>query len=49
MDVTPELENICRTIAERVQQFMSGEENRKKFEAWYRERYGKEYMWQKPL
>lgn len=45
MNVTPELESVCRTIAERVQQFMLSEVNKKSFEAWYRERYGREYDW----
>lgn len=40
MEVTKELESVCRSIAARVQEFMKSEENRKKYEEWYRERYG---------
>lgn len=47
MKVTPELERICRTIARRVQDYMSDPQHRAEFEAWYLARYGKPYEWRK--
>lgn len=40
-DVQPQLETACLTIARLVQEYMSDPTNRAKYEAWYRDRYGR--------
>ena len=45
MEVTPELERVCKTIAKCVQRHMAQEENRRRFELWYEQTYGKKYEW----
>ena len=32
-------------IAQSVREYFKDEENRKKFEQWYEQRYGKKYQW----
>ena len=46
-NLKPELiEPFCNLIIDSLAEAFRKEENRKKFEAWYREKYGKEYVWQ---
>ena len=36
---------ICTILKKKVEDFFGDEENRRKFEEWYKEKYGKEYVW----
>lgn len=45
MEVTKEMETVCKTIAKCVQRYMANEENRRNFEIWYEQNYGKKYEW----
>lgn len=38
---------LCSVLADRVKEYFKDEENRKKFEIWYQEKYGKPYKWRK--
>ncbi len=38
---------LCSVLADRVKGYFKDEENRKKFEIWYQEKYGKPYEWRK--
>lgn len=37
--------NVARILAKTVTNYLKDPEHRKAFEAWYREKYGKEYVW----
>lgn len=45
----PGIENqfptFCTILARKVENYFQDKENRKKFEDWYRQKYGKEYVW----
>lgn len=36
---------FCDILMRKVSDYFKDEENRKKFEEWYRQKYGKEYEW----
>lgn len=36
---------FCDILVRKVREYFKDEENRKKFEEWYRQKYGKEYEW----
>lgn len=38
---------LCSVLADKVKEYFKDEENRKKFEIWYQEKYGKPYKWRK--
>lgn len=38
---------LCSVLADRVKEYFTTEENRKRFEVWYEEKYGKPYQWRK--
>ena len=38
---------FCTILAKKVEAYFQDEENRKRFEEWYRQKYGKEYDWRK--
>lgn len=40
---------LCSVLADRVKEYFKDEENRKKFEIWYQEKYGKPYKAFAPL
>jgi len=49
--VTPSLADLLREhplvyfLRQRVTEYYSDEANRKQFEEWYRQKYGKDYEW----
>ena len=36
---------ICPILKRKVEDYFRNEENKRKFEEWYRKKYGKEYQW----
>ena len=36
---------FCTILAKKVEEYFRDEEHRKRFEEWYRRKYGKEYEW----
>lgn len=46
-DIAPVLEEkfFCPTLMKKVKDYFKDEENRRKFENWYRNKYGKDYEW----
>ena len=38
---------FCTILAKKVEAYFQDEENRKRVEEWYRQKYGKEYDWRK--
>ena len=38
---------FCDILMRKVREHFQEDENKKKFEEWYREKYGKEYDWRK--
>lgn len=48
MQNTYEKNKLISLLQDRVQTYFQSKENRKKFEKWYKEKYGKQYKWGKP-
>ena len=44
-EVQGQAKALSLLIAQYVREYFKDEENRKKFEQWYEQRYGKEYQW----
>lgn len=38
---------LCSVLVDKVKEYFTNEENRKKFELWYEQKYGKPYEWRK--
>lgn len=36
---------FCTILARKVEAYFQDEENRKRFEEWYKKKYGKDYEW----
>lgn len=36
---------ICTILKSKVEDYFRDEENRRRFEEWYKDKYGKEYVW----
>lgn len=47
MQNTYEESKLIGLLQDRVQTYFQNKENRKKFEKWYKEKYGKPYKWRK--
>ena len=45
MNVSVEESALCALLVQRVKEYFQNESNRKEFEAWYKQKYGKEYEW----
>lgn len=45
MGEQPNWMNLAKVLAEKVTLSLRDEKNRKDFEAWYKARYGKDYVW----
>ena len=44
-EVQGQAKALSLLIAQSVREYFKDEENRKKFEQWYEQRYGKKYQW----
>lgn len=45
-EVQAQAKALSLLIAQSVRDYFRDEENRKKFEEWYEQRYGKKYQWE---
>ena len=42
---SPKRNNVARILARTVKEYLKEPAHRKEFEEWYRDKYGKEYVW----
>lgn len=45
MNVSVEESALCALLVQKVKEHFQNEDNRKEFEIWYKQKYGKDYEW----